>query len=1026
MKRLTYPPDQRGSWLARRLFGATASVLAAIGTVSTQAGSLSYDFSTDPSQGPNPILVGGNNADFYVAGPDGNPGGFLALTYPIGSTKTTIVFPDTDPGKVVTGFEFSCDLRVGNPQTSRAADGFSISFARNGDPILDGIAADPNIDAFAGDCCAETGTKTGIVVSFDTWAGNTYPNDPKDKNDIEGFLIRVDDVTVKKVSLPTRNGAADDITSLQTGPRDGNYWDVLNGDPKDPAARAGLAWKPFSVKLTTDGKLSVSYKGHVYLDNFQTAYFPTAGQLVFAGRTGGSNENTDIDNVKLTTIAASCAGIPVVPPNVRVTEAGSRRAVVAWDKSTIPADPTSPVGYTLEINGVTLNSSFAGNSYELKDLKPGTANTFKVSAKNVCGDSSAAATLTFNTVPEVDSPGILNAQVYRFATDGTPFGGGGQGDLDTVLADPKYPNSPDSVYYVNGFQFGEPNFGNTYGESFMARIAGVFTAPKSGSFRFFVRSDDSSRLYLKPGTTLPDVTKDTAIAQKNGCCNGFDEPGTDANDDGTFPTSEPVSLTAGSSYSLLFLVKEGGGGDWGQVGWREEGTKQVNVLLGSIVSGGKGDAVGAVANITNQPVSVTVPAYLPAKFSVGAETFSPYGVEAYYQWYKNGTAIIGANGATYTIPVVDPADNNAKIKAVVGVVGKAVTSAEATLTVTADQPPAIASVTGSDSFTTATVTFNQPVQAASAATAANYTFDKGLTVTAATVVDAFNVRLTTSSQTAGAVYKLTVNNVLNLAGKPAVGAKGDLAAWVLTAGAVRLDQYTGLNGNTLADMDAALADPKFPNSPDNVLFLSNGLTYGEPNFGDTLGDNYVATLRGILTPTDTASYYFFVRSDDASRLFINKSGPSLPDPKTATAVATEAGCCRDFQEPGAGVNGDGTFPTSDPISLTAGQSYGIVYVVKEGGGGDWGQVAWRKSTDSTAAATLNPIKSNIFWYAAPPAPSATIAISTSPTGVVSINYTGVLESSPSLSSPTWTAVTGATSPYTVTTTGAGLFYRSRN
>ena len=36
-----------------------------------------------------------------------------------------------------------------------------------------------------------------------------------------------------------------------------------------------------------------------------------------------------------------------------------------------------------------------------------------------------------------------------------------------------------------------------------------------------------------------------------------------------------------------------------------------------------------------------------------------------------------------------------------------------------------------------------------------------------------------------------------------------------------------------------------------------------------------------------------------------------------------------------------------PLGLTAGKAYGFAMVVKEGGGGDWFQVAWRKEGDDT-------------------------------------------------------------------------------
>jgi hypothetical protein len=44
--------------------------------------------------------------------------------------------------------------------------------------------------------------------------------------------------------------------------------------------------------------------------------------------------------------------------------------------------------------------------------------------------------------------------------------------------------------------------------------------------------------------------------------------------------------------------------------------------------------------------------------------------------------------------------------------------------------------------------------------------------------------------------------------------------------------------------------------------------------------------------------------------------------------------------------------TSAPVSLTAGQSYGFVVLMKEGGGGDGVAVGMRKVGDTTAAANV--------------------------------------------------------------------------
>src|SRR5437867_1103049 len=182
--------------------------------VSTQAGTVTYDFTTNPTNlVTNPIKVYqagfansvGDSIFWKDAG--GNPGGFLAITWPLGSSTTIAVFPDIDAGKIVTAFKFECDLRIGNPQQNeRAADGFSINFARSNDPVFQNDP--PTAANFATSGAVETGTTTGIAISFDTWSGNNLPDgrDFPDNGTIDdpgGIIVRVDNVTVLRQSLGT-------------------------------------------------------------------------------------------------------------------------------------------------------------------------------------------------------------------------------------------------------------------------------------------------------------------------------------------------------------------------------------------------------------------------------------------------------------------------------------------------------------------------------------------------------------------------------------------------------------------------------------------------------------------------------------------------------------------------------------------------------------------------------------------------------------------------------------------------------
>ena len=882
------------------------------------AGDVTYDFSSH--QGSVLTIAGNNDATYVASG--GNPGGFLALTYAQNSQYAAVVFPNIDAGKVVMGFTFSCDLRVGNPYGDRAADGFSISFARDGDPVLANPAADAG---FAGNCCAETGTKTGIAVSFDTWSGNTFPSDPADTSDIEGIIVRVDNVTVKKVALPTRNGAADDITSLQTGPRDGAYWDG-GGDPRAEGAWKGLAWRPLAISLTTDGKLTVSWKGNKVLDGFQTTYFPSAGQIVFAGRTGGANENTHVDNIRLTTIAQAVTAVPGAAPNFKAASVGAQRVVLTWDPATVAGDGNAKVAYEIERDGVVLAPMLTTTTYTDPGVSPGKAYTYKVRGKNIAGLTGPETSTQVTTAALVDGYAFLRAEQWT---------GIGATSIENGLSDTHYQSDPaDRVRFVNGFSFGETsNFGDTWGDNHFVRISGVLTAPKSGSFRFFVRSDDTSALYVNTSAAIPDPATSTAVAVETGCCTPFLEPGDES-------VSQPIALVAGKQYGITFVVKEGGGGDWGQVAMREEGNptppNQLEPIRGAILTG-KVDAVGASVEITTAPASVTVAANDPVTFRAAATGVSPYGADygnkVVYTWLKNGVPF-GGNGESVTIPVVPKSDNGARIAVMASVAGASATSSEAILTVNDDlAAPTVLRILGNDTFDGITFTFNEPVDD-SALVAANYTI-KGLTLSNPVRVDDRTIKFTTSKQEANKAYSVAITGVKDNSGL-ASAFVGTFNSYIFMKGVARFNIYNNQTGgfDTFGSAGA----------PTETRILNEYFT------GTGLFENYFGQIKGVFTPTKSGDYVFWLSSDDHGELYLSTDAnpankkriaeePSWSDPKYwRTDGGANSGTRGDE---GALANrsdqyGSTEWPTGSKITLTAGQQYYLEVLYKEGGGGDHG------------------------------------------------------------------------------------------
>lgn len=368
--------DTYWKWLA------VVAVATALSTAN--AGERTFDFDGDQDPLDAFTIATNNDGDevwsqYTDYKGTGNPGDFLILTEAQGAKWTIAVFPDIDDGEQIKAFTLTADIRLGNGTTDRPADGFSISYAREADPLIQAVINDDELNQglFGNPRVAEAGASTGVAISFDTWAGNQQQDGTPD---LEGIYVHVDGVVTGEVALPTRHGECEDDTSLQTGPRTQND-DAVKEKYQKLGDWGGnpdvLCWAPLEVTLTETGLLTVKYKGRTVLDEFQTDFYPSPGRLVLAGRTGGANEIKHVDNIVLTTILADkplLSGIEANTPNsftVRLSDVSNSQvdqSSVALELDGESVTPTS-VSKDGEITSATYTQSTlfeSGSTHEVR------------------------------------------------------------------------------------------------------------------------------------------------------------------------------------------------------------------------------------------------------------------------------------------------------------------------------------------------------------------------------------------------------------------------------------------------------------------------------------------------------------------------------------------------------------------------------------------------------------------------------------------------------------------------------------
>jgi hypothetical protein len=515
--------------------------------------------------------------------------------------------------------------------------------------------------------------------------------------------------------------------------------------------------------------------------------------------------------------------------------------------------------------------------------------------------------------------------------------------VDALLAAPEYPDSPAQVLHMTGFDT-RTVYPNDSHDNFGARISGFLTPTETADYELFLRSDDASQLFISPDDN-PANLEPVPIAQETGCCGAFEETGAPE-------TSAARTLVAGQRYAIQAIYKEGGGGDYCQVAWRKVGDTTPAAQLSPIPSAFLSTLIAPRGNITvtTQPTSTTA---ARNDFITLSVQFTATHGPAVVLWQRNGANIPGLSGNVVDYGPLADTDNGAKLRAVISIPGATTNSAEAMLTVTPDVTrPTIKSVVGSDTFDMLTVVFSEAVDDFTAGDSANYALDGGLDIVGLTILSSTTVRLTTTQQTPGATYTLTVDNIVDTAGlTTAPGTSKTFTALDRVRGGLKFETWLGIAGNGVS---ALTSDPRYPANPDVVAYVrdfTSRLVYADANSVD----NYGGRLSGWIVPPEDAEYEFFIRSDDNSELRLSTDD----NPANAVTIASEGGCCGPFEEPGAP-------ETSAPTMLLAGQRYYIEALWKEGGGGDYCDVAWRKVGTPGPALNLTYIPGSVLeTYAAP-------------------------------------------------------------
>lgn len=492
-------------------------------------------------------------------------------------------------------------------------------------------------------------------------------------------------------------------------------------------------------------------------------------------------------------------------------------------------------------------------------------------------------------------------------------------------------------------------------DSYSRRLTGQIVAPVTGAYRFWIASDDDSRLFL---STTSSAANKVQIASLTGWVNY------QSWDSNASQRSALINLVAGQSYYMEVQHLEGGGGDHVSVAWEGPSitrqaipaqtaenlaTRYVRLVRSSSTRNEADGSEPELMAILDRPAGTT-----PVSVNYAVSGTAKLGVD---YTLPDGPLVFAPGEQMKSIPLALLTDSVAESpEAIVFTLGDAVgVQASAPLshviTLLDDNVPVVNSqvLTARSNMALGTV-----VGTASANVAA------GRSVVSWSIV-AGNQSGLFAVASNGAI------SLINPAGLPNPGSRGLL---------LRATDSSGASGDGLISIDC---------NPPTVLGVreqrwSGSTAYNNQNWTGTtnfngvlstyttsqnVADSYSRRLTGYLRPAVSGNYTFWIASDDASRLFLSSDASEA----NKTQIASVAGYTS-FQSWDSNAT-----QKSVVIPLVAGQIYWLEVQHLEGSGGDHASVAW-----SGPGISREPIPASAVYVPGSPAaaPIAAMVALTSP------------------------------------------------